>query len=146
MSTLPDSPTAGSLSPGQECSCLVRVVCLCAAWCRACDAYYPVFKQVSGSFPHMRFYWLDVEDRHDLVGDLDVETFPTVAVFREAQLLHLSAILPRAGVLRRLVEHAAAAEGGLAVTEAALLPEGTDWLVRQLTQNWAALNACRVQS
>lgn len=142
MNALPDSPTADRLP--EQSGVLLRVVCLCAAWCRACDAYQSVFEQVAGAFPRIPFYWLDVEDRHDLVGDLDVETFPTVAVFRGKELLHLSAVLPRAGVLQRLVEHAAA-EGGLVVTDAASLPDGTDWLVGQLTQNWGALSVCRVQ-
>lgn len=119
----------------------LRVVCLCAAWCRTCDAYRDTFTQVAAAYPNVLFYWLDVEDRHDLVGDLDVETFPSIAIFRSQRLLYLSAVLPHAGVLRRLVAQAAK-EGGLVAPNVANLPEGTSWLVQQLTQNWSSIKPC----
>lgn len=127
-----------TLAHGQS----LRVVCLCAAWCRTCGIYQSTFAQVAAAYPDVPFYWLDVEDRHDLVGDLDVETFPTVVIFRSQQLLYLSAILPHAGVLRRLVEQAAK-EGGLAPANPETLPEGAAWLVQQLTQSWEHLRPLR---
>jgi len=56
------------------------VVCLCAAWCGVCRQYEVEFRALQQQFPQVRFVWLDVEDEEELVGDLDVETFPTLLI------------------------------------------------------------------
>ena len=66
--SLPDAPDA-----------VVWVVCLCAEWCGLCRDYEAVFAQMAQRFPAFRFVWLDIEDQAELVGDMDVETFPTLA-------------------------------------------------------------------
>jgi thioredoxin 1 len=54
----------------------IHIACLCAAWCRLCDDYAPVFEQVTGELAaagaavHGR--WIDIEDEAELVGDFDV--------------------------------------------------------------------------
>jgi hypothetical protein len=57
-----------------------------------------VFEAVAAQFPQLRFVWLDVEEQEDVLGDWDVETFPTVLLGRGAQV-------PQPGVLQRLVEN-----------------------------------------
>jgi thioredoxin 1 len=83
------------------------VVCLCADWCRACNDYRTVFSQMADEMaqkhPHSRFVWIDVEDRADLVGDLDIETFPTLLVGNEQGLNFLGAVTPQPEVLSRLL-------------------------------------------
>lgn len=83
------------------------VVCLCADWCRACSDYRTVFSQMADEmaqkFPNSRFVWIDVEDRADLVGDLDIETFPTLLVGNNQGLNFLGAVTPQPEVLSRLL-------------------------------------------
>ncbi|QXZ10752.1 thioredoxin family protein [Comamonas sp. Y33R10-2] len=89
------------------------VVCLCAAWCGTCKQYEQSFKDLAAQFPQMRFVWLDVEDREDVAGDLDVETFPSILVARGSQAKFLGPVLPQTGVLARMLEsmqHDAAAK------------------------------------
>ena len=83
------------------------VVCLCADWCGACKAYRDVFLQTAESlmdaYPDCRFVWIDVEDQADLVGDLEIETFPTLLVASDDGLNFLGAVTPQPDVLRRMV-------------------------------------------
>jgi thioredoxin 1 len=58
------------------------VACLCAAWCDVCREYRPGFDQFAQQHPDKTFLWVDVEDQADLVGDLDVENFPTLLIQR----------------------------------------------------------------
>jgi thioredoxin 1 len=84
------------------------VVCLCADWCRACKDYHGVFWQTADAmvekYPDCRFAWIDVEDQADFVGDLDIETFPTLLVGTETGLNFLGAVTPQAEVLSRLLD------------------------------------------
>ena len=84
------------------------VVCLCADWCGACKAYRGVFSQLAEAlahtYPDCRFVWIDVEDQADLVGDLEIETFPTLLVASDEGMNFLGAVTPQPDVLRRLVK------------------------------------------
>lgn len=84
------------------------VVCLCAQWCRACSDYQAVFAGMAAAlaerYPESRFIWIDVEDQAELVGDLDIETFPTLLVGGGDELLFLGAVTPQREVLLRLLE------------------------------------------
>ena len=86
------------------------VVCLCADWCDLCGDYRAVFEQVAGQtggqsrhFPGTRFAWLDIEDQADWVGDLDIETFPTLLVADRHGVLFLGPLTPQAPTLVRLL-------------------------------------------
>ncbi|MDD2608340.1 MAG: thioredoxin family protein [Giesbergeria sp.] len=81
------------------------VICLCAAWCRTCDTYRAVFDSAAAQHPQMRFVWLDVEDEADLLGDLEIETFPTLLLATGAQLHFCGPLPPQAGVLGRMLAH-----------------------------------------
>lgn len=80
------------------------VVCLCAAWCGTCKQYQQPFEQLAAQFPQMRFVWLDVEDREDVAGDLDIETFPSLLVAQGGQARFLGPVLPQTGVLARMLQ------------------------------------------
>ena len=55
------------------------------------------------TYPDCRFVWIDVEDQADLVGDLEIETFPTLLVGNDEGLNFLGPVTPQPDVLRRLV-------------------------------------------
>ena len=79
------------------------VVLLCAAWCDACRAFRPVFDRLADARRDIRFIWLDVEDEAALVGDIDVENFPTLAVFRGDVPVFFGVCLPQRAVIARLI-------------------------------------------
>jgi thioredoxin-like negative regulator of GroEL len=79
------------------------VICLCAEWCGACREWRETFMQVAAAHPQLRFAWVDVEDEADAMGDIDIETFPTVLIAREHQPLFLGPVQPSAAQLTRLI-------------------------------------------
>jgi thioredoxin reductase (NADPH) len=77
------------------------VVCLCAAWCDTCAEFRDTFARLERAHPGAQFAWLDVEDDAALVGDIDIENFPTLAVFRDSAPLFYGVTLPQEGVVAR---------------------------------------------
>ncbi len=82
----------------------MQVICLCAAWCRVCNEYRPLFDEAATQHPHMRFAWVDVEDEDEAMGDVDIETFPTLLVAQGEKALFLGPVDPTVGALARLVD------------------------------------------
>lgn len=84
------------------------VACLCAAWCDVCNAYRPGFDALAGEHPDKLFVWIDIEDCADLVGDFDVENFPTLLIQHGDDVLFYGTTLPDQRIAHRLVTaHAA---------------------------------------
>jgi len=80
------------------------VICLCAAWCGVCREFQAVFDEVAQAHPELAFRWLDVEDEADRLGDLDVETFPTLLIGSpDHQVRFLGPVLPQAPQVERLL-------------------------------------------
>ena len=88
------------------------VACLCAQWCRTCDAYRDTLTATRDAIRlghpdrALRFVWVDIEDESELVGDLDIEDFPTLLLARGDEVLFFGPILPHAQTLDRLVRGA----------------------------------------
>lgn len=80
------------------------VICLCADWCGLCRDYGAVFTQMAAHYPAFRFVWLDIEDQADLVGDLDVETFPTVLMADAQGMRFFGPLMPQAHTLSRFLD------------------------------------------
>jgi thioredoxin len=77
------------------------VVCLCAAWCKTCTEFRDTFDRLAGGIAGATFVWLDVEDDSALVGDIEIENFPTLAVFRGARPIFYGVTMPQEGVVAR---------------------------------------------
>jgi hypothetical protein len=54
--------------------------------------------------------WVDIEDNDELLGDLDVQNFPTLLIARGAHPLFLGTVTPHAQTLLRLVQGALAGD------------------------------------
>lgn len=80
------------------------VVCLCAQWCDVCKLYQPSFDALASQLPGVRFAWVDVEDDEEALGEMDIETFPTLLIGRGDSAVFLGPLLPQIGVLQRMVE------------------------------------------
>jgi thioredoxin 1 len=79
------------------------VVCLCAAWCGVCRDWLPLFKEQARANPQIRFAYVDVEDEDETMGDVDIETFPTLLVGRGSEVMYLAPIPPMASAFARLL-------------------------------------------
>ena len=101
----------------------LRVVCLCADWCGTCRDYAAPFAELARSHPDCRFDWLDIEDHADLLGDLDVENFPTVLLAADGKPVFYGTLLPHIQTLERLLLQAPGLRPLLDKAEAAALGE-----------------------
>ena len=54
------------------------IACFCAAWCDTCGEYRPKLRTLSGTLRQHVFAWIDIEDHAELLGEVDVENFPTL--------------------------------------------------------------------
>ena len=83
------------------------VVALCAAWCDTCNEFRTTLERIAKARPDLFFLWLDIEDDSAICGDIDVENFPTLAIYRGARLLHYGVSLPQEGTVARLIDEIA---------------------------------------
>ena len=85
------------------------VACYCAAWCNTCAGYKINFEQLAQAWPDHTFVWIDIEEAPELLGDEDIENFPTLLMQSAGQYLffgtlqphiqHLEGLLQRTGTL-----------------------------------------------
>lgn len=80
------------------------VVGFCAAWCNTCAEFRAAFDALADGRPDASFVWLDIEDDADVAGDIDIENFPTIAVYHGDRPLHFGVSLPQRGVVARVLE------------------------------------------
>ena len=115
------------------------VACLCAQWCRTCDAYLDTLAATRDAMrlghpgAAMRFVWVDIEDESELVGDLDIEDFPTLLLARGDRVLFFGPVLPHAQTLDRLVRNAL--DNDMAALPAATLAPDVRALPAQLREH-----------
>ena len=88
------------------------VVCLCAQWCVVCREYQPVLQAVLDGFDatQLRLVWLDIEDQSELVGDLDVDNFPTLLIAQDNIPVFFGTLAPHGATLMRLLRSALAGD------------------------------------
>ncbi len=80
------------------------VACLCAAWCGTCASYRARFEALASRHPDKLFIWIDIEDQAAVVGDLDVENFPTLLIQRHEQVAFFGTVLPDPALAERLLQ------------------------------------------
>ncbi|OGB26316.1 MAG: thiol reductase thioredoxin [Burkholderiales bacterium RIFCSPLOWO2_02_FULL_57_36] len=103
------------------------VVCLCAAWCDVCGQYRPGFDQLADRHPDKHFIWIDIEDQADVVGDLEVENFPTLLIQRADTVAFFGAVQPEPQQANRLLLAQVAKTGAELDAEAASSEERRTW-------------------
>lgn len=99
------------------------IACLCAGWCHLCTDYRAVLRDVAAEWadgPALRWHWIDIEDEADWLGDVDVETFPTLVIAAGRELRFAGPVAPHGDTLRRLLRATLApAPGGARTVTAA---------------------------
>jgi thioredoxin-like negative regulator of GroEL len=83
----------------------LHVACLCAAWCRTCESYREIFEAACAELPQqgLQVHWIDIEDEAELVGDLDIETFPTLLIADPQGVRFAGPLTPQPELLRRML-------------------------------------------
>jgi len=94
------------------------VVSFCAAWCDTCNEFRAGYERLASRRPHAAFVWIDIEDDAEWAGDIDVENFPKLAVYRGATPLHFGVSLPHENVIGRLIDALAEQPAASSVGEA----------------------------
>lgn len=85
------------------------VVALCAEWCGVCREFRQQWDGHDFSkSTDVSYHWVDIEDRQDLAGDLEVETFPCLAVFSGSEPVFFGPVQPHMGMLERVSQAPAA--------------------------------------
>lgn len=59
--------------------------------------------ELAASGVALRARWIDIEDEAELVGEFDVETFPTLVVLDPVQVRFAGALTPQPETLRRVL-------------------------------------------
>ncbi|NHZ39165.1 thioredoxin family protein [Massilia aquatica] len=80
------------------------VACLCAAWCGTCASYRAAFDGLAARHPDKHFIWIDIEDQAEVVGDLDVDNFPTLLIQRHDMVTFFGTMLPDPALAERLIQ------------------------------------------
>ena len=96
----PDTPALVQRLASKEST---LVLCFCAAWCDTCKEYQPKFEGLASQHPEACFVWVDIEDHPELLGDEDVENFPTIAIVQDNTVRFMGTILPHIEHLDRLI-------------------------------------------
>jgi thioredoxin-like negative regulator of GroEL len=103
------------------------VACLCAAWCGTCGSYRASFEELAARHPDKYFLWVDIEDHADVVGDLDVENFPTLLIQKHENVAFFGTMLPDPNVAHRLIETQASLSDEELARQAQSTPERQQW-------------------
>ena len=54
-----------------------------ASWCGPCRQFGPIFEKVSEAHPEATFAKLDTENNQDLAAALQIQSIPTLMIFRD---------------------------------------------------------------
>jgi len=80
------------------------VVCFCADWCGSCREYRPQMEALADLRQDARFFWVDIEDHADMMGELDIDKFPTISIQRGNIVAFYSCIHPDAKLAERILQ------------------------------------------
>ncbi|MBF0625948.1 MAG: thioredoxin [Magnetococcales bacterium] len=59
-----------------------------AAWCGPCQAFGPIFEQVSERFPDAVFAKVNTDQERELAGTFGIQSIPTLMIFRDKIIIY----------------------------------------------------------
>ena len=54
-----------------------------APWCGPCKSFAPIFEQVAGENPDVKFVKINTDEEQALAGHFGIRSIPTLMIFRE---------------------------------------------------------------
>ena len=75
-----------------------------APWCGPCRNFGPVYEQTSEKHPDITFAKVNTEEQPELAGMFQIESIPTIMVFRDKILLFAQAGALPGHILEDLIE------------------------------------------
>ena len=112
------SPDVRSTLAGSLATRALLVIGLCADWCGTCGEFRADFERLAAERADATFVWLDIEDDAEIVGDIDVENFPTIAVYRDGLPMHFGVSLPQRRIVARVLASIGPASQPIVASEA----------------------------
>jgi thioredoxin 1 len=102
-----------------------------ATWCGPCRAFAPIYEKASDKFGDVVFGKIDTDAEPELAGSFQIQSIPTLMVFRDQVLVFARPGMVPAAALEDLVEKVKALDMDdvrkqVAASEAAEKPEGHD--------------------
>lgn len=59
-----------------------------ASWCGPCMMLKPIFEELSGELPKVKFCKLDVDEERELAIEYGIESIPTLLFFKNGKVVH----------------------------------------------------------
>lgn len=103
------------------------VACLCAAWCGTCNDFRNRFEELAALHSDKQLVWIDIEDQAEIVGDLDIDNFPTLLIQHRDTVAFFGTILPDMRVTDRLIQSQLEKNEAALQAEAQGSAEHRDW-------------------
>ena len=66
----------------------LTVVDFWASWCGPCMMLKPIFEELSGELPQVKFCKLDVDEERELAIEYGIESIPTLLFFKNGKVVH----------------------------------------------------------
>jgi thioredoxin reductase (NADPH) len=98
------------------------VVCLCAEWCAVCRDFKPEYLALAQQHPEILFAYLDIEDDEAFIGALELDDFPTLAIFRGNALIYFGVAKAKRDNVVHLLQKLTASPPQPLTPPSALLP------------------------
>lgn len=65
----------------------IVVIDFFATWCGPCKHIAPFFQEMSGKYPTLTFFKVDVDESPDLTNEYDISAMPTFVFLRDRQIV-----------------------------------------------------------
>ena len=72
-----------------------------ATWCQPCKRMHPILEEVKGVLgDRIRIIKIDVDKQNEIAGQFNIQSVPTLALFRNGELLwRVSGVVPKSELL-----------------------------------------------
>lgn len=77
-----------------------------APWCAPCRMFGPIYEEIAGEYPDVKFAKVNTEEEREVAGGLGIRAIPTLMVVRDGVVLMMEAGVVPANGLRDLIRRA----------------------------------------